>query len=326
MLATTLSTSARIQPLAPTAPLFKFNSFLRRRIATLPIPTWDINRSASSVLNLNNRQLTSPSPPPPPPPPSLGLNSNLNPEKPKKPRLVHPKLDSEHNQLAQPNPVFPVLNTKDKNIRIVQCTSLATLSKTLALCSGPIIALDCEWKIVMRKGAPQPMISLIQIFNGSCVGLFRVHLLGPPFPYLLCALLEDPDIIKVGLNIRGDVGKIWRDFGIKTAAYVELMQYAKDACPDKLVVNPDTGLIKKPSLNELTQSLLGLSLDKAVGGIRTGNWEAVNLSPAQIEYAAADVVASWEVYWAIRKLSSYPQKLETYVPKEKKEEKGLVET
>ncbi|ORY50796.1 ribonuclease H-like protein, partial [Rhizoclosmatium globosum] len=310
MLATTLTTSTRIQPLAPTAPLFKFNSFLRRRIATLPIPTWDINRSASSVLNLNNTHLPSPSPPPPPP--SLGLKSNLNPQKPKKPRLVLQKLDSEHSQLAQPNPVFPVLNTKDKDIRIVQCTSLATLSKTLALCSGPIIALDCEWKIVMRKGAPQPMISLIQIFNGSCVGLFRVHLLGPPFPHLLCALLEDPDIIKVGLNIRGDVGKIWRDFGIKTSAYVELMQYAKT----------HTGFIKKPSLNELTQSLLGLSLDKAMGGVRTGNWEAVNLSPTQIEYAAADVVASWEVYWAIRKLSSYPQKLETYVPKRKRKTKA----
>ncbi|KAJ3025514.1 UNVERIFIED_CONTAM: hypothetical protein HDU68_007073 [Siphonaria sp. JEL0065] len=229
-------------------------------------------------------------------------------------------------QLQQPLSTVttkPTTTTNSCNTPILLCDSLRTLSKTIHECTrdSRIIAFDAEWKISMRRGVPQPKISLLQIYNGHTVGLFRLNCLTDGFqssvPAELCHLIQGPSggIVKVGLNIRGDAAKLFRDYGLQLTNYIELMTLAKEKCPNLLTRNPETGALQKPSLQHLTSKLLGYNLDKS-NNLRLGNWESKTLAPLMIEYAAADVVASYQVYKAMEKMHWNPL-VEDYTPKDK---------
>ena len=106
--------------------------------------------------------------------------------------------------------------------------------------------------------------------------LFQVVHCG--FPEALCAILRDPTILKCGVSISADIHKLQRDFpAIEVDGGVELATLFPEetAC----------------SLAALVASQLGRGLPKTPH-IRTGNWEALPLSEAQLDYAAKDALAS----------------------------------
>lgn len=112
-------------------------------------------------------------------------------------------------------------------------------------------------------------------------------------PPSLRRLLEDPEILKVGVGISSDGLKLRADFGVQCAGLLDLSRLAALVLPHG----------HRPwSLAELCERVLGKQLQKR-RAIRCSNWEAALLSPEQLEYAALDAWASLEVY---RQLLSYP--------------------
>ncbi|KAI9350653.1 ribonuclease H-like domain-containing protein [Obelidium mucronatum] len=206
------------------------------------------------------------------------------------------------------------------NKTILMCNSIKTVGHTLKQCSGPLVAIDAEWNVIKRRGVSQRKTSMLQVYNGHTVGLFRLNLLTDgfknPVPPELCELLHDENVVKVGLNIHGDAGKLFRDYGLCMNGYIELMRLAKVACPEHLVRHAKTGNLQNPSLNHLSSVLLGRVLDKS-DSLRMGNWETKVLNPKMAQYAAADVVASWQVYQVLaeRLVPGAPVVVERYMPK-----------
>ena len=73
-----------------------------------------------------------------------------------------------------------------------------------------MLGFDAEWKVTYQRGEPQAPVALIQICTDIGVYLFHIHQYG--FPDELIRIMNHSKIIKIGLNISGDILKIQRDF------------------------------------------------------------------------------------------------------------------
>ncbi|KAJ3240747.1 Exonuclease 3'-5' domain-containing protein 2 [Chytriomyces hyalinus] len=219
---------------------------------------------------------------------------------------------SKSTPLEPPSdPAAPTSTISLSGVSIHICDSLATLPRLLNICgSGPLVSVDLEWNVVLRRGQPAAKTSLIQICNGSSVGLFRVKMLTDgfrkPLPKVLSDYLENAQIKKVGMNIRGDAAKLNRDFGISLGGYIELSQLAKEVCPELFDK-------ERVSLKKLSERLLNHKLDKS-DSLRKTNWEATVLRDELIHYAAMDALVGFEVYKALLKKRWSP-KTENYEKK-----------
>ena len=177
----------------------------------------------------------------------------------------------------------------------------------------PACGFDVEWRALFVKGrAPRP-VALLQLCyplqptppdgtgermsaarlecgrSGSGLRCLLLHLHHSGATPALRAVLESQDIRLVGVGARGDAFKLENDLGVAVASVVEV--------PDLLLAR---GLPAPPraSLSGICENLLGFTVRK-IQSIRCSNWEAPLLSPAQIQYAATDAMASLMVYWAV---------------------------
>ncbi|KAF9579463.1 hypothetical protein BGW38_004260 [Lunasporangiospora selenospora] len=116
-------------------------------------------------------------------------------------------------------------------------------------------------------------------------------------PSALLRLLQDESILKVGVNIRNDGTKLFKDWGIHSAGLVELGALCIQVLDDL----PSQRKVR--SMESLTNDLLGHSVEK-VELTRMGNWENFNLSSSQIAYAANDAFVTYEVAARIKELQA----------------------
>ncbi|KAJ3344885.1 hypothetical protein HDU83_004640 [Entophlyctis luteolus] len=200
-----------------------------------------------------------------------------------------------------------------------------------------MISLDCEWNVCKVRGWAQRKVSLVQIFNGDTVGLFRINNLTKSFrhqfPRVLADVIESEAYLKTGMNIRGDAAKLHRcfppfiplpllnhinrDFQLIMAGYVELSAFSKLACPEKFTVD---GKLQRRSLKLLSQVLLGKDIDKSEN-LRVGvDWETGRLEAESVKYAANDVVAGFEVFKELLRIANTLPIPETYNHKSTKNE------
>ncbi|KAF8062457.1 ribonuclease H-like domain-containing protein [Lyophyllum atratum] len=163
--------------------------------------------------------------------------------------------------------------------------------------AGPM-ALDMEWRVFfVRRGGGgasgggskvlERRTAVMQVADGRGLMLV-VQVYGMDrFPKKLQALIENPDIPKLGVNILNDGRKLFRDYGILAKNLVELGALAA-------VADPTSGIKRKIiSLAKLTERYCSKTLEK--GNERTGNWEAP-LDQRQLEYAANDTHSSLMIY------------------------------
>ncbi|KAL6105825.1 exd2 [Pungitius sinensis] len=153
----------------------------------------------------------------------------------------------------------------------------------------PVLGLDCEWVKatgVSIKGRASA-VSLLQMatYSGLCV---LVRLLAfrsgqQPFPLSLMEVLRDPHVLKVGVGCYEDGKRLTRDYGLSLTCTVDLRYLALRQ--RQAVVN--NGL----SLKSLAEDLLNVSLDKSLD-LRCSDWEADQLTPKQMNYAARDAQVS----------------------------------
>jgi ribonuclease D len=140
-----------------------------------------------------------------------------------------------------------------------------------------VVGFDTETRPSFQKGQSYRP-SLVQIATARAVYLL-------PLARLDCAgflggILANPAIIKAGVALADDLRKLREVFPFQETRVIDLGVIAR-RCG-----------IEQTGVRNLTGLFLGFRLPK---GTRTSNWARVQLSPAQITYAASDA-------WVCREL------------------------
>ncbi|KAL1685166.1 ribonuclease H-like domain-containing protein [Schizophyllum commune] len=100
-------------------------------------------------------------------------------------------------------------------------------------------------------------------------------------PARLAEILRDPNIIKVGIELKGDLVLLLRHYAVPVYNGWELSQLWKSMHPS-IEVAPLTSHI---SLDDMARILLDVKVDKLM---QTSDWSALFLSVEQIEYSFID--------------------------------------
>lgn len=151
-----------------------------------------------------------------------------------------------------------------------------------------IIGFDTETRPSFKKGHLHH-VSLMQLATPTTCYLFRLNHIG--LVQGLIDILQDHELLKVGLSIHDDFHSLRRLAPIEPAGFIDLQQYVKNY---KIADN---------SLSRIYGILFGERISK---GQRLTNWEAETLSPAQQTYAALDAIACIKIYNHLRSGAFYP--------------------
>ena len=139
---------------------------------------------------------------------------------------------------------------------------------------GPMVAIDCE---TMGLHPHRDRLCVVQLSGGDghahLVQVAKVHAEAPN----LCALLEDPHVLKLFHYGRFDIAAMRNTFGA-TAAPVYCTKIAS-----RLVRT----YTDRHGLAKLCQELLSVDISKQQ---QSSDWGAEKLTQAQIDYAASDVL------------------------------------
>ncbi|KAK2533265.1 Exd2 [Columba livia] len=162
----------------------------------------------------------------------------------------------------------------------------------------PVLGVDCEWVSVEGKANP---VSLLQMacFSGFCVlvRLSRLVASGQTIPKTLLDIMADSAVLKVGVGCWEDACKLLHDYGLPVKGSVDLrylaMRQRKDLLHSCL------------SLKSLAEKVLNCPLDKSPH-VRCSNWEAEELTPDQVLYAARDAQVSVALFLQLLGFASLP--------------------
>jgi len=193
-------------------------------------------------------------------------------------------LQSYSYDVHQPMRTIRYIQTYDQAVLESQASSVAL--------SGAFLGLDIEWRPNRVKGKGENRVALIQLASSHEVLLFHIHRVGH-LPHVLTALLQDPDVKKVGVNIKADVAKVHRDWGIEIKGAEDLSEVAweMDAAHWHAVRKSEKRL--PIGLARLVERYLVLRLDK-VKAVQRSNWENLLTEPQQI-YAANDAASAYDL-------------------------------
>ncbi|KAI5481779.1 PHD finger protein 8 [Pseudohyphozyma bogoriensis] len=160
----------------------------------------------------------------------------------------------------------------------------------MGMTDGPF-GFDLEWNPFERKKGEQSKqgkTALVQVCDQKTIMLAHVSMM-TAFPPKLRAFIEDPTKIKLGMNIKGDVDKLRRDFGHCAAGYLELDHAARAVDPDRW-----KHMHHLMGLQRIVAAYLDRYLPKDPN-VRQSRWNGF-LSTEQKTYAANDVYSSLQVF------------------------------
>ncbi|EPQ51973.1 ribonuclease H-like protein [Gloeophyllum trabeum ATCC 11539] len=144
---------------------------------------------------------------------------------------------------------------------------------------GPL-GFDMEWRVNRRW---ESRTALVQFCDEKIILLVQ-------------EVIESPKVLKMGANIHNDGKKLYRDFGIRASALLELGALAGTADPDfKQTYNRRIVALAKVVAMYEKKTL-------AKGDVRTSDWEA-ELDAEQQEYAASDAHCALMVYKRMMKIA-----------------------
>ncbi|WP_025842659.1 3'-5' exonuclease [Porphyromonas gingivicanis] len=166
-----------------------------------------------------------------------------------------------------------LIETEEEAVRALQ-----------ALRDERVVGFDTESKPVFRRDE-QAEVSLIQIATLTDAYLFRINKIG--FTQELCDFITNPDIYKIGLSLHDDYKVMRRKMQLTPQGFVELQKLC-----------PGYG-IKDSGLQRIYAILFNERISKTQ---RVTNWEAKQLTPKQIGYAALDAYACLRIYNFLMKL------------------------
>lgn len=139
---------------------------------------------------------------------------------------------------------------------------------------GPIVAIDTE---TMGLDPRRDRLCLVQLSSGDgnahLVQIARGQTSAPN----LCRLLADPDVEKLFHFARFDIAALFNAFGVVTAPVF---------CT-KIASKMVRTYTDRQGLKYLLSELIGVDISKQQ---QTSDWGAPELTQAQLEYAASDVL------------------------------------
>ena len=139
---------------------------------------------------------------------------------------------------------------------------------------GPVVAIDCE---TMGLHPHRDRLCVIQMSGGDG----NAHLVqvakGQTTAPNLCAMLENPDVLKLFHFGRFDIAAMQNAFGAVTAPV-----YCTKIASKLIRTYTD-----RHGLKNLLQELLGVDISKHQ---QSSDWGAPTLTDAQLDYAASDVL------------------------------------
>jgi len=182
---------------------------------------------------------------------------------------------------------LPVRAFDGKIHLITEINNLIDAIKTLR--NYPVLGFDTETRPVFRKGV-QHNVSLLQLSTEKEAFLFRLNHLG--FPNELVAILEDPDILKVGVAILDDVRGLKKLSNFKADGFIELADIAGDL-----------GIVTC-GLRNLAAIFLGVRITKKA---QLTNWERPVINSKQSLYAATDAWICLEMYLFLERENLLPE-------------------
>lgn len=184
-------------------------------------------------------------------------------------------------------------------VKVHYCVTKHTTERVLQqyFMNEKILGFDLEWASDATKNqGPRRNVSLIQIASPSRIGLFHLALypkdeedmVAPTFR----KIMEDPQVTKAGVWIKGDCTRLRRYLGIESKSIFELSHLYK-------LVKYTTG-----ELDEVNKKLVGMAnqvnnclklpLFKGLD-VRTSDWSRP-LKMEQIIYSASDAYAAVQLY------------------------------
>ncbi len=139
---------------------------------------------------------------------------------------------------------------------------------------GPVVAIDCE---TMGLNPHRDRLCVVQLSGGDGNAHIVQIAKGQTEAPNLCRMLEDPDVLKLFHFGRFDIAALYHAFGALTAPV-----YCTKIASRLVRTYTD-----RHGLKNLTQELLGIDISKQQ---QMSDWGAAELSEAQLDYAASDVL------------------------------------
>ncbi len=164
-------------------------------------------------------------------------------------------------------------------IHIIEKTGLEYAKAIAYLMTQKVIGFDTETRPVFSANMPHHHVALLQLSGADKAFLFRVNKLG--MRRLMCAVLSNPNIIKVGAAVKDDVRGLQHYAQFEGRNFVDLQK-----------IGFEWG-IRDKSVKKMSAIILGCRISKTQ---QLSNWEASELSAAQQMYAATDAWICREMY------------------------------
>ncbi|MBR4585934.1 MAG: 3'-5' exonuclease domain-containing protein 2 [Bacteroidales bacterium] len=174
-------------------------------------------------------------------------------------------------------------------ITVIEKTGFDFLKAVAYLRTQKIIGFDTETRPVFAPGQHHNHVALLQLSGPRKAYLFRVASLG--MPKMLCNLMANPRILKVGAAVHDDVRGLQFYQKFPERGFVDLQKIAYEWG------------IRDKSVKKLAANILGVKISKSQ---QLSNWEAEELSPAQQMYAATDAWVCREMYLKLLQCEKHP--------------------
>lgn len=139
---------------------------------------------------------------------------------------------------------------------------------------GPVVAIDCE---TMGLNPHRDRLCVIQMSGGDGNAHMVQVARGQTEAPNLCRMLENPDVLKLFHFGRFDIAAMYNAFGALTAPV-----YCTKIASKLIRTYTD-----RHGLKNLLQELAGIDISKQQ---QMSDWGASELSNAQLDYAASDVL------------------------------------
>ena len=141
-----------------------------------------------------------------------------------------------------------------------------------------VLGFDTESKPTFRRGVPMK-VALVQISAPDICFLFRLCKMNDVSP--LSEIIENPDILKIGLSLHDDFANLGHNYKFNPQGFVDLQKIVPEYHFTCL------------GLQRIYASLFNERISKSQ---QLSNWEADTLSDAQQTYAAIDAWACVKIY------------------------------
>jgi ribonuclease D len=161
-------------------------------------------------------------------------------------------------------------------ILVESSSHLDRVCMELSKCS--LIGIDTETKPTFKKGQLNP-VALLQMATDKKV--YVIRLLKTSLTDQLASIFSNTKIIKVGIAVRDDLKDLKKMYPFEEKNIVDLN-----------ILAPELGF-ESIGAKKLSALVLGIRISKKQ---QVSNWEAKELTTAQIDYAATDAWICREIY------------------------------